>query len=41
MIRSRRSTAELGLELARTKDPDLILLDVMLPKMTALRSARI
>ena len=24
---------ELGLELARTKDPDLILLDVMLPKM--------
>ena len=23
---------ELGLELARTKDPDLILLDVMLPK---------
>ena len=24
---------ELGLELAQTKDPDLILLDVMLPKM--------
>ena len=24
---------ETGLELARTKDPDLILLDVMLPKM--------